>query len=362
MLAASIRSRLHAGFTLDVELRAAPGITMVFGPSGSGKSTLLNCLAGLRRPDGGRIAVGDRVWFDGARGANVPVRQRNLGFVFQELALFPHMSVEQNLQYGIGRLPLAERRSRIAATAESFRIAHLLQRRPRELSGGERQRAALARALVTNPTLLLLDEPLSALDHVTQSRIIDDLRAWNGAHAIPILYVTHSHREVFALGEHLVVLDQGRLVAEGSPHTVLHAPEHEAVAQLAGFENFLDARVISRDPGSGTMRCRLLGTEVDLEAPITRVEAGDAVRIAVRAGDILLGTEQPRGLSARNVLPGTLTSVQREGATVVAMVDAGSRFEVHLTPAALTSLQLTVSQAVWLIIKTHSCRIVGRSS
>ena len=361
MLAASIRSRLHGGFTLDLDVRAAPGITMVFGPSGSGKSTLLNCLAGLRRPDAGRIVVGDRLWFDEARRVDLPVRQRCLGFVFQDLALFPHMNVEQNLHYGIAGLPLAERRTRTAATADSFRIAHLLQRRPRELSGGERQRAALARALVTNPTLLLLDEPLSALDHVTQARIIDDLRAWNEAHAIPILYVTHSHREVFALGEHLVVLDQGRLVAEGSPHTVLHAPEHEAVAQLAGFENFLDARVIRRDPGAGTMRCRLIGTEVDLEAPMARGHAGDAVRIAVRAGDILLGTEQPRGLSARNVLPGTLTSLQREGATVVAMVDAGGRFEVHLTPAAQASLQLVVGQAVWLIIKTHSCRIVGSS-
>ena len=361
MLTASIRSRLHSGFTLDLDVRAAPGITMVFGPSGSGKSTLLNCLAGLRRPDAGRIAVGDRVWFDQTRGVNVPVRRRHVGFVFQELALFPHMSVEQNLQYGIADLPPADRRSRTAAIAQSFRIAHLLDRRPRELSGGERQRTALARALVTNPTLLLLDEPLSALDHVTQSRIIDDLRAWNGAHAIPILYVTHSHREVFALGEHLVVLDQGRLVAEGSPDAVLHAPEQEAVAQLAGFENFLDARVSNRDPGAGTMRCRLTGTEVDLEVPIARGDAGDAVRIAVRAGDILLAIERPRGLSARNVLPGTLASVQREGATVVAMVEAGSRFEVHLTPAALTSLQLTVGQAVWLIIKTHSCRIVGRS-
>ena len=195
-LAASIRAALSPQFTLDVRFSVAPGITMVFGASGSGKTTMLKCLAGLHRPDAGTIVIDGRVMFDAGRGIDVPVRRRGLGYVFQHLALFPHMTVEQNLHYGLSSLDHAARRARTASVAESFRIAHLLARRPSEISGGERQRTALARSLVTDPRFLLLDEPLSALDHVTQSRIIEDLRAWNAARGIPILYVTHSHREV----------------------------------------------------------------------------------------------------------------------------------------------------------------------
>ena len=359
-LSASIQMRLSRDFALDARFSAAPGITMVFGESGSGKTTMLRCLAGLRRPDGGHIAIGDRVIFDADRRVDVAVRHRRLGYVFQHLALFPHMTVEQNLHYGLAGLDLPARRSRTASIAESFRIAHLLHRKPGEISGGERQRTALARSLVTDPRLLLLDEPLSALDHVTQSRIIEDLRAWNAAREIPILYVTHSHREVFALGEHVIVLQHGKILAEGSPQEVLETPAHESLAQLAGFENFFDATVTSLRADGGTMRCRLADGQTELEVPLARTEPGAAVRIAVRAGDILLSTEEPRGLSARNVLPGTIASIQREGATVILIVSAGCPFEVHLTPGAAESLQLTSGRRVWLVIKTHSCRLVSK--
>ena len=358
-LAATIQARLSPDFLLDVRLSAPPGITMVFGQSGSGKSTLLRCLAGLRRPDGGDIAIGDRVVFDAGRRVDVPAQQRGVGYVFQHLALFPHMTVEQNLQYGLAHLDAAGRRSRIASIVTSFRIAHLLVRKPGEISGGERQRVALARSLVTDPRLLLLDEPLSALDHVTQSRIIEDLRAWNAARGIPILYVTHSHREVFALGEQVVVLAEGRILAQGRPQDVLESPAHEALAQLAGFENFFDATVVSARPDWGTMRCRLSDGGGELEVPLSRAAPGAGVRIAVRAGDILLATEEPRGLSARNVLHGTIGSIQREGATVILMVDAGCPFQVHVTPGACESLGLAAGQRVWLVVKTHSCRIVA---
>jgi molybdate transport system ATP-binding protein len=358
-LTASIGSRLSDTFALDVQFTAAPGITMVFGESGSGKTTMLRCLAGLRRPDRGRIAIGDRTWFDADRQVDVPVRHRRVGVVFQQLALFPHMTVEQNLHYGLAGLDPSERRARTSAIAESFRITPLLQRRPGDTSGGERQRTALARSLVTDPQLLLLDEPLAALDHVTQSRIIEDLRAWNAAHRIPILYVTHSHREVFALGEQVLVLERGRILAEGTPQQVLHAPAHESLAQLAGFENFLDARVIGTQPDAATMHCRLAGGETELEVPLAHAHSGAQVRIAIRAGDILLAVEEPRGLSARNVLRGTIASIQREGATVIVEVTAGASFVAHVTPGALESLRLVPGKPVWLVIKTHSCRLVA---
>src|SRR5215469_9976060 len=273
---------------------------MLLGPSGCGKTTLLNCVAGFVRPDSGRITVGTRVLFDSSSSVDMPVPERRFGYMFQNLALFPHMTVEQNVQYGLVKLPADERRAHMMAMLESFRIPHLIARKPSQISGGERQRVALARSLVTNPTILLLDEPLSALDAASKSKILDDLREWNSAHGIPILYVTHSPQEAFAVGEHVVVLQSGRILAQGTPQEVLSTPRHETIAQIVGFENVFDAVVKSTDEAHGTMVCQLDHSSARLEVPLGRVEAGAPVRIAIRAGDIILANQPPRGLSARN--------------------------------------------------------------
>ena len=362
-LTVTVRKRLSAAFTLDVSCSAPPGITIIFGESGSGKSTLLRTVAGLIEPDAGHIAIGERRLYNSAAAEHVPAGQRRIGYVFQHLALFPHMSVAANIEYGLAHLPADQRRARAQAVAESFRIAHVLSRLPAAISGGERQRVALARSLVTDPVVLLLDEPLTALDHATASRIIDDLRAWNAAHGIPILYVTHTHREAFALGDRLVFLDGGRVVATGTPHEILDSPASEPLARLAGFENLFDGVIVARRPDAGTMRCRLTGpgpgAGVEIEAPLAHGEPGDRVRLAIRAGDILVAVEQPRGLSARNILRGQLLSLTREGPIVHAVVDAGARFHVDLTPGARDDLRLGAGDHVWLIIKTHSFRIVS---
>ena len=359
-LVASVRKRLSPQFALDVDVSVAAGMTMIFGASGSGKTTLLRCLAGLVEPDAGRVAIGDRVLFDSTRAHVVPADQRRIGYVFQQLALFPHMSARDNIGYGLSRLSPDLRHDRVNGIARSFHIDHLLTRRPDALSGGERQRVALARSLVTDPSLLLLDEPLSALDHLTTARIIADLRTWNVEHRIPVLYVTHAHREVFALGERVLVVDRGRIVADGTPHDVIDMPVHEALAQLAGFENFFDATIAAIRADAGTMRCQLAESGLPLEVPLSHGSVASPVRIAIRAGDILLANQEPRGLSARNVLPGRLEALERQGATVVATVHVGSRFLVHLTPGSRDTLGLAIGDAVWLIIKTHSCRIVSR--
>jgi molybdate transport system ATP-binding protein len=361
-VAASVRKRLGAAFTLDVTVSLNPGITMLFGASGSGKTTLLRCLAGLSRPDAGSISIGSHVLFNSTPRLDVPVRSRNIGYVFQQLALFPHMTVADNIAYGLTGGDDKARRERVRSIAESFRIWHVLSSSPRRISGGERQRAALARSLVLEPSLLLLDEPLSALDHATQSRIIEDLRAWNDAHRIPILYVTHAHREVFALGERVLAMDKGRIIADGTPSEVIDAPAHEPLAQIAGFENVFDGAVVARRADAGTMRYRIDAPGADateLEVPFVNTRQGAPVRMAIRAGDILLATQEPRGLSARNILDGSLTSLRREGPTVVADVLAGARFVVHLTPGAVEGLGLAPGMRVWLIIKTHSCRILA---
>jgi len=359
-LSATIRARLSSAFTLDVRLQATPGMTMILGASGSGKTTLLRCLAGLHRPDAGEIVVGDRTLFDSSTGLDTPTRHRHVGYVFQHLALFPHMTAAQNIEYGLAARDPAARRDRTRAIAESFHIAHLLDRRPDAISGGERQRVALARSLVTDPHLLLLDEPLSALDLATQTRIIADLRTWNVTHRIPILYVTHAHREVFALGERVIVLQHGAIAADGTPHDVLDTPAQETIAQLAGFENLLPVEQVTPHADGGTMTCRL-GERTELEVPLTNLPADSRVplRVAIRAGDIMLATGSPHGLSARNVLAGRIVSIRREGATVIVDVDAGCVFEVHVTPGAAASLSLAEGHAIWLVIKTHSCRLVA---
>ncbi|HEX3704219.1 MAG TPA: molybdenum ABC transporter ATP-binding protein [Vicinamibacterales bacterium] len=358
-LSVCIRKRLSPAFLLDVTCDIEPGVTILFGESGSGKTTFLRCVAGLARPDEGRIAVGDRILYDAHAGIDVEPARRQAGFVFQHLALFPHLTAAENIGYGLSQRPASERLARTAAIAASLRIAHVLGRRPGQISGGERQRVGLARSLVTDPAVLLLDEPLSALDHATQSRIIADLRQWNEARRIPILYVTHSQREVFALGERVLLLQNGAIAADGTPERVMNAPAQESVAQLAGFENLLEATVVDRRPDAGVMVARLARTNVTLETPLVDAGTGDALRVAIRAGDILVATERPRGLSARNIIAGTISSLSREGATIRADVHIGVPIEVHLTPTSSTALDLRPGHDVWLVIKTHSCHPVS---
>lgn len=187
---------------------------MIFGPSGAGKTTLLDCICGLRTPDAGRISINGRVLYDGA-GTSVAVPLRKIGYVFQSLALFPHHSVEENIHYGLAGMPLADRIARSSAILRSFGILHLRKQKPGKISGGERQRVALARSLVTEPEVLLLDEPLSGIDRASKETIFAELRRWNEEHAIPILYVTHSYREAIRLGERVILLDEGKIQAQG---------------------------------------------------------------------------------------------------------------------------------------------------
>jgi molybdate transport system ATP-binding protein len=370
LLSARIRKSFPSAqreFSLDVEFSAAPGFTILFGPSGSGKTTLLDCVSGLTTQDAGKIAVAERVLFDSAARINVSVPKRNVGYVLQDLALFPHLTVKQNTEYGLAALPHSVREQRVAAILSEFRIDHLRQHRPAQISGGERQRLALARTLVTDPCVLLLDEPLAALDAATKSKILDDLRRWNQAHGVPILYVTHSREEVIALGERVLVLDQGRIIAQGTPHQVLSAPLQETVAQLAGFENIFDATVESVHKDRGTMICRLLNAEsankilsnnVLLETPLIRAEVGSQLRIGIRAGDILLAIVKPKGLSARNIIAGRIISLQRRDMMISVRVNCGVEMEVYLTLAARDALQLKTGCEVWLVVKTHSCHLM----
>ena len=220
-------------FDLDVAFEAGAGITVLMGASGSGKTTLLDCLSGLVTPDAGHLRLdGITLYSGGASQLEQPPRSRRIGYVFQTLALFPHLTARQNVEFGLSALPAAERHSHSQDIMARFHIAHLAEQRPDRISGGERQRVALARSLVTSPRLLLLDEPLSALDLAAKSRILDDLLAWNQVERIPILYVTHALHEAFRLGDHVIVLEQGRIVREGPPAEVLRDDRESLIRQL----------------------------------------------------------------------------------------------------------------------------------
>jgi molybdate transport system ATP-binding protein len=346
-------------FLLNVHLRALAGFTIVFGASGAGKTTLLDCIAGMTEPEDGRITLGGEAVYDAETKRNLPAWKRRIGYVLQDLALFPHLTTEENIEYGLQQLSAHERLARSREMLKSFRIEHLRERRPAQISGGERQRVALARALVTEPRVLLLDEPLVALDRPTRSLIIADLRRWNQNYRIPILFVTHSIEEVFALGAEVIVLDAGKIVAQGQPKDVMLTPQLETVAQLAGFENVFDATVVAVRDDRGTMTCLIGAGKLELETPLVRAEVGSHLRVGIRAGDILLATETPRGLSARNVVPGKIQRLEARTGIVSVLVDCGgTRFDAHLTLAAREALELAVGKNVWIVVKTHSCRLM----
>lgn len=361
LLVVHVKKTFNAGatvpFKLDLRFKAPPGILILFGASGAGKSLTLQLLAGLQTPDRGTIQVGDDVLFDSSRQLNLPVRQRRVGFVFQNLALFPHLNTRQNVAYGLAHLSAAERQQRVEAMLEKLQIGTLADRSTQTLSGGEQQRVALARALVTRPRMLLLDEPLSALDLSIKRSIVADLQRINQELGIPILYVTHDRSEALSLGEHLLVLEAGRVVAEGKPIDVLNQPLKESIANLTGVENLFDVRIVGRNPERGTLTCDAGGCR--LEIPYGDWPVDRSLRIGLRSGDILLAVSPPEGLSAQNILPGQIQRIDSADYEVSVQVDCGRTFDVTLTRSAVETLQLSLGREVWLIFKAHSCHVLG---
>jgi molybdate transport system ATP-binding protein len=220
-LAATIQLARSAEWALDIELTCPPGVTCIMGPSGSGKSTILGVLAGLTMPDRGRVAVGDQVWLDTASATNVPIHRRRMAYVFQNLALFPHMSALHNVEYGMADVPRAEREHRAMALLERVGVGHLARRRPRTFSGGEAQRVALARALARSPHLVLLDEPFSALDRDLRAQLTKLVRELVAEAGVPLVHVTHSVGEARQLADQVVRIEKGKVVARGNPDEVL---------------------------------------------------------------------------------------------------------------------------------------------
>lgn len=351
-------SNRSSKFQLETDFEVLPGVTVIVGHSGAGKTTILRCIAGLCDPEEGRIAVGDRLLFDSTKRINVEPAKRRVGFVFQDLALFPHLSVQDNVSYGIRRLEAAERKRRMSEVMDAFQIEHLCSRFPREISGGEQQRVALARSLVTEPSVLLLDEPLSSLDPRTKSSIIEDLRRWDDVSRIPIVYVTHDYDEVFALGDRVIALDQGQIVAEGLPQDIIPALRRELMARPADFENLFDATVLELREQEHTMTCLITGTSLLIEMPLAKVSIGSEVRIGIRADEILVATSEPAIVGACNVIQGNVNRFEQLGSTVEARVSCGGEFRVRLSSRSAEGFGARVSTDVWMMIRAQACHLV----
>lgn len=347
----------RSDFELKVNLRLpAQGITVLFGASGSGKTSLLRCVAGLDRAHQARVVVGGAVWQDDAAGVFVPVHQRPLGYVFQEASLFEHLDVQGNLHFGmkrsLGTRSKAQAQADLQGVVELLGLGHLLSRRPAQLSGGERQRVGLARALATAPKLLLLDEPMAALDAARRHEILPWLERLRDELSIPMLYVTHSAEELVRLAKHLVVLDQGRVRAHGALEQVLSAIEPAVVVgEDAGA--VLHAVVEERSEKWQLVRASFDGGEFWLRDggwPL-----GASLRVRVLASDVGLAIERPERTSIQNHLHGVIEAYALDvhPSQVVLRLRCGSTLLLaRITRRAMDTLRLEVGQAVWLQVKS----------
>ncbi len=339
------------GFTLDAALAAPAGVTALFGPSGSGKSTLLQVVAGLLRPDAGRVALDGTVLLDTAAGVHVPAERRRCGVVFQDARLLPHLSVESNLRYGLRRAPRDAPGPDLAEVVGLLGIAPLLGRRPRALSGGERQRVALGRALLSRPRLLLLDEPLAALDGPRKAEILPFLERLRDAAGVPILYVTHDLAEVDRLADTLVLMEAGRVLAAGPVEVLAARPDLVLLSGRRDAGAVLSCTVDAHDPARGLTRLRFPGGT--LLVPLRAEPPGAALRLRVRARDVMVATEEPRGLSSRNVLPAIVAAIAPSGPhDALVTLDIGpSPVLARITRDAVARLGLLPGGAVFAVIK-----------
>ncbi len=282
--------RESSGYSLEAQFNAEPGVTVLYGPSGAGKTLTLDAIAGFVAPDSGRIMLGDRILYDSGATVHLRPQERRCGYVFQNYALFPHMTVRQNLAFAADSLPRLERHRRIAELLESFRLTDLAGRYPRELSGGQKQRASIARALIAEPAALLLDEPGRGLDAVLRRDLYSVILEMKATLRIPMLLVTHDLEECFALADQVLIYDAGRIVHRGSPLELLQNPGTPAVARLLGDFNLYEAEVLAMDPGRQTSRVRLLGQEWN--GPHLRgCFKGDRVTLCARPEELRLATK-----------------------------------------------------------------------
>lgn len=348
----------RGAFTLDARFTAPQaGVVALFGRSGCGKTTLVNIISGLLAPDSGRIDIGGEVLLDTATARRVAPEERRVGYVFQDSRLFPHLTVAGNLDYGLRRARGRTQGIRRDDVITLLALQELLARRPHTLSGGERQRVALGRALLAQPRLLLLDEPLASLDAARREEVLPYLEALRTRLAMPMIYVSHAFDEVLRLATHLVVLDAGRVVAQGSLTDVSLDPALTAIVGPAAAGAVLDGRVVDVDATHGLARVAI-GDHGELRVGAAGTAPGMSLRVQVLARDVILSDRPPEGLSVRNALRGCVSAIGVESDTTRrVLVDlAGAGVVAYVTRDAVDALRLAPGSTVWVLVKAVSLR------
>jgi molybdate transport system ATP-binding protein len=357
-LAANFEKRYPGGPVIglgDCVIRS--GVTVLFGASGSGKTTILRCIAGLERPDDGHLHFNGEVWSDAVSAKFLPARKRRVGLVPQDCALFPHLTVAGNVGYGLSERDAPARRQRVGELLEWLGLAGLEKRRPRELSGGQQQRVALARALAPRPRLLLLDEPLSALDHPTRLRLRHELRGWLQTCKVPAILVTHDRHEAAALGDDIIVLHEGRMVQQGSVDAVFSRPAGRDAANILAVETILAGEVSSIADGIAVVRVdgiSLLALAADLPPQTSKVF------VCIRAEDVSLSSPGDHAASPRNRLPAVVTDCFREGPLVRVDLDCGFPLSALLTPQGCEEMSIAIGSRVTAEIKAPKVHLIPR--
>jgi molybdate transport system ATP-binding protein len=341
----------RGSFRLDAAFDApTPGVIALFGRSGCGKTTLVNMVAGLVGNGEGRILLDGECWLDTARRIRVPAERRRIGYVFQDARLFPHYSVRGNLLYGAPRAP---RSGAFDDVVTLLGLEPLLQRRPTALSGGERQRVALGRALLAEPRLLLLDEPLASLDQSRRDEVLPFLERLRDQLSLPMIYVSHQFDEVLRLATHLVVMEQGRVAAAGDVGTI---SLHPALRAIVGADavGAVIAGTVARVDGEDLATVDI-GPASSVRVASQGLAVGQSVRLQLLARDLILATSEPRGLSVRNHLPGRVVSLASEGSADLVEIDLdGHRVLSRITAAATRELKLAPGREVWVLVKAVS--------
>lgn len=346
-----------AGFDINIDASFSARVTSIFGPSGSGKTTLLDAIAGLRPMASGEIEIGGKVLFSSARGINCSPQQRRVGYVPQEAALFPHLSVRQNILFGARRNGGDNPASTMDHAIDVLEIRSLLDRPVTRLSGGESQRVALARAIISAPQLLLLDEPLAALDVGLKEKILPYLARVRDEFGLPIIYVTHNMTEVLTLADWVLMIRQGRLVAQGIPEEIFHSTTAIGGMDEDEIENVFNVSLVELDPAGGRSKVRT-DKGLELFIPLLKQPPIRPFQVRLSADDILIGAQKPEGLSAGNIIRGQLRKIETLADQAVLTIEAGEVFYVRVTPAAIARLQLREQSPVFLIIKARSFRML----
>src|SRR4051812_26820244 len=351
MLSVAVEHRL-GDFRLDAAFDSEGGLTALFGRSGAGKTSLVNAIAGLIRPERGRITLDDTVMTDTGRGVFIPTRRRRIGYVFQEGRLFPHLTVRQNLLYGRWFASEKTRPGEIEHVVELLGISDLLARRPANLSGGEKQRVAIGRALLAHPRLLVMDEPLAALDEARKAEILPYIERLRDETRIPIVYVSHQVAEVARLATTLVVLSEGRVAAAGPTAAIMGRIDLFPLTGRAEAGAILSTRVAEHDVRFGLTTLRTAAG--DLRVPYIDLRLGMPMRVRIRARDVMIAVEPPQGLSALNVLPGIVAQVgHADGPIVDIRLDcAGEALVARLTRRSVETLGLEPGRQVYAVIKS----------